>query len=111
MKRNYHFSDEDKTIYMDIRLPGDEDWIKVTAGMARDANSRRQSNNERDAKRRITRSSPPPPHQPYNGSRQNKEGAATGSNATILGVLTNSSTATTMRHTTEEFPVSGDQNE
>ena len=99
MRRNYRFCDETETIYMDVRLPMEEEWLKVTAEMAKEANSKRQANSESDTKRRIALSSPP------SGSLRNPRTGASGANAVVLGRLPNSSTTTSTHHTGDQFPV------
>ena len=97
-KRNYRFCDDTETIYMDVRLPEEEEWLRITAEMAVSANTRRQSKSENDAARKLALSSPPP-------AQRISPGPSTGANSTVVGRLTNSRTTTSTHHDRDEFPV------
>jgi hypothetical protein len=36
LKRNIRFDDENRNLYMDVKLPNEDEWFKVTPAMARD---------------------------------------------------------------------------
>ena len=98
MRRNYCFLDDTESIYMDVCLPGEEDWIRITTEMAQEANNKRQNTVDREARRRIALTSP---------TGRNRQPNLTGANATVVGTLTNSLTTTSTDHQTDEFRVSG----
>ena len=58
MKRNYRFNDDDESIYMDIRLPNDTEWLRITAEMAREQNKRKNATSNNNIRRRIAETSP-----------------------------------------------------
>lgn len=58
MKRDYRFNDEDESIYMDIKLPNDEEWMRITLEMAKKQNRKRTNASNNHIRRRLAETSP-----------------------------------------------------
>lgn len=53
-KRNIKFNDDEMTLYMDIRLPGQTDWMSVSADIAREA-CREEEEKKAESVKRLLR--------------------------------------------------------
>ena len=52
-KRGLKFNDDEQTLFMDICLPGSNEWIRVTPAMAKEDRGSITIENENEARRKI----------------------------------------------------------
>ena len=57
-KRNMRFCDDTESIYMDIKLPGSDDWLRITPQIAREENRRRNNASDNLVRKQLADSSP-----------------------------------------------------
>ena len=62
LKRNMRFNDDNESIYMDVKLPKEEEWLRVTPPLAKDEMGRVDRKQNSDIRRRLAESSPSKPH-------------------------------------------------
>lgn len=72
-RRNIKFDDDELALYMDICLPRTEEWIRVSAGLAKEEKKTYASYNEEETRKKIN-----------NGLREAEKNVLTGGNATNL---------------------------
>ena len=56
LRRNIKFDDSSLSLYMDVRLPGADEWLKVDWDIVREAKFEREKNSSADTRRRLTSS-------------------------------------------------------
>ena len=87
-RRHFKFDDIDRTLYLNVKLPGDQSWSKVTLDIARRGVTARERFASEKMERRFDINgprAPPAPDRPASVSSGSGAAPWTGANATVLG--------------------------